>query len=152
MNPVLTEKQLGVKFDIAIKGLENNDGEPLMNLAALLHYVGLATDEPHLFLLSDVFGELGHHVNTFYPLQATPIPLTKEQLPHYQQLYRTAKEESLKAIKELRVEVCEKDNPNHTALVRNLGSLLKHSHELRAKRDSVLRSQPPMPGMRGGEE
>ncbi len=152
MNPVLSEKQLGTKFDAAIKALESNDGDALVDLAGLIHYVALTTDEPAYFLVSDVLGELGFHFNIFYPIQSTPFPLGKEQLPHFQGLYRVAKEECVKGLRELRAELCEKDNPDHKSLVRTLGVLLKYSHTLRAKRDSLLRSQPPFPGLRPMEE
>src|SRR5438093_929919 len=121
MKPVLSEKQLEVRFDLAIKALENNDGDPLMELSGLTHHIALTTNEPHYFLVSDVVGELGYHFNLFYPLQATPFAIMKEQLPHFQTLYRSAKDECLKALKDLKVELCEKDLPDHQNLTRTLG-------------------------------
>lgn len=152
MGIILSSADLSRKFDEAIKDLEKNNTEELIELGGLLYQLGCAKKDPICELASLPLANFGTAFMDFYPLIATPHLLFGEMKPEYDSTFKTAKNEAMDAIKQLKKEFCDDGNPDYEKITRSLGILQRHQISLINKRARYMRSQPPLPSFSPPEE
>ena len=138
---LLTFSDLARNFDQAIGCIESDNGaDNVSDLAAILHFVGLAKDNSFCLLAADAIGGLSSVINQFYMLVSTPYPLTKERQKAFEKMYNTAKKDCIASLKTLKIEFCEKDEPDYKILMISLGSINKHAGILGSRYGNLIRS------------
>lgn len=141
---LLTSDDLAKFIDKCAEILEKEKDTSLMyDLSSLFGIIGETKNDNLFFTIQPFVGMLGAEITSFHRLISVPI-LPEDLRTSYEDLFRKSVDIVIKSLKELKEEICLKQEPSYEKIVQILGKMGRTFSELYDKRSRVERLiRPP---------
>lgn len=139
---LLTKAHLSDLLDECAEELNSGVGSKLNDLAQVFHSLAQARDDSISWALPQSIGTFAGEVTQFQSLVALPI-LIEPIRSKCKAVLDNAVKDGTEALKIIRKQLCEENNPDCEAIIKAMALFNKNSYKLYSLRSQFMRARPP---------